>query len=109
MKDSAVYWRVGAGNGSTVQYFTGIKVLGWNVGEGSALTGGNAVGWQLQQSADTGKPSSYRTGYSLKDLQIKFTASYNDNVWINLNIGTAQINALPNKRYLTPRRACRLS
>lgn len=100
MKDSAVYWRVGAGNGSTVQYFTDIKVLGWNVGEGSALAGGNAAGWQLQQSADTGKPSSYQTGYSLKDLQIKFTASYNDNVWINLNIGTAQINALPNKSTL---------
>lgn len=100
MKDAGVYWRLGAGNGSTVQYFTDIKVLGWNVGEGSTLTGGNAAGWQLQQSADTGKPSSYQTGYSLKDLQIKFTASYDDNVWINLNIGTTQIGALPNKNTL---------
>lgn len=100
LKDAKVYWRVGSGIGNEVQYFTDIKVLGWNVGEGSALAGGNAAGWQLQQSADTGKPSSYQTGYSLKDLQIKFTASYNDNVWINLNIGTAQINALPNKSTL---------
>lgn len=101
MVDAEVYWRLGAGNGTTVQYFTDIKVLGWNVGEGSTLTGGNEAGWQLQQSADSGKPSTYQTGYSLKDLQIKFTASYDDNVWINLNIGTTQIGALPNESTLS--------
>ena len=106
MKDAGVYWRLGAGNGTTVQYFTDIKVLskieGWTIGTDGAVSALPDGGWTLTQGAgrDAAHQNKYVTDIPLRDLQVQFIANYADNKLWTINLSDRDLNPLPGEEAL---------
>ena len=100
-KDTPMYWRVGAGNQSRVQYFTDIKVLskieGWTIGTDGAVSALPDGGWTLTQGAgrDAAHQNKYVTDIPLRDLQVQFIANYADNKLWTINLSDRDLNPLP--------------
>lgn len=105
-KDTPMYWRVGAGNQSRVQYFTDIKVLskieGWTIGTDGAVSALPDGGWTLTQGAgrDAASQNKYVTDIPLRDLQVQFIANYADNKLWTINLSDRDLDPLPGEEAL---------
>ena len=99
MKDAGVYWRLGAGNGTTVQYFTDIKVLskieGWTIGEGSTITANADGGWSFKQA--NGDQNQYKTDISMRNLRMEFKGDFAESgKWWGVILSDEGLVVLPN-------------
>lgn len=105
-KDTPMYWRVGAGNQSRVQYFTDIKVLskieGWTIGEGSTITANADGGWTLTQGAGryAAYQNKYETDIALRDLRFEFKADYTANAMWTITLSDRDLDPLPGEEAL---------
>lgn len=101
MKDAGVYWRLGAGNGTTVQYFTDIKVLskieGWTIGTDGAVSALPDGGWTLTQGAGryAAYQNKYETDIALRDLRFEFKADYTANALWTITLSDRDLDPLP--------------